>query len=78
MNVDRLSSLMSRLFFYASLLFLALAIVEKVANLARYTVLRNYTPEKLLEAAATMMIFVIALLLRQIREGQHRPRGAGV
>jgi len=77
MNVDKLSSLMSRLFFYASLLFLVLAIVEKGANLARYTVLRSYTPEKLLEAAATMMIFVIALLLRQIREALQRPRGAG-
>lgn len=68
MNVDRLSSAMSRLFFAASLLFLALAVVEKIANLSHKTILYNYTPDKLLEVAATMMVFVIALLLRQIRE----------
>jgi len=76
MNIDKLSSLMSRVFFAASLLFLALAVVEKIANLSRQTILRNYTPDKLLEVAATMMIFVIALLLRQIREeGRAGPRG---
>lgn len=68
MNVDKLSSTMSRVFFAASLLFLVLALIEKGANLGGYTVLRNYTPDKLLDVAAIMMVFVIALLLRQIRE----------
>ena len=76
MNIDKLSSAMSRVFFIASLLFLVLAVIEKAANLGKYTLLRNYTPDKMLDVAAIMMVFVIALLLRQIRE-EMKARSAG-
>lgn len=44
-----------------------LAAFEKVANVAGYTVLRLYTPGRLLEFSVVVLLFVIALLLRDIR-----------
>jgi len=68
MNLDRYSSTFSRVFFAISFLLLCLAVLEKAVNLAGYTLIRFYQPQRLLELAATMMVFVIALLLRQVRE----------
>jgi hypothetical protein len=68
MSFDKLSSLFSRVFFVVSFLLLMLAVVEKIANVAGYTIMRSYSAPRLLELSATMMIFVIALLLRQVRE----------
>jgi len=47
---------------------LTLAVLEKIVNANGYTIMRSYEPSRLLELAATMMVFVIALVLRQIRE----------
>ena len=68
MNLDRFSSVFSRVFFVVAVVLLAAAVLEKIVNLAGYTLVRVYEPQRLLELAATMMVFVIALLLRQIRE----------
>ncbi|MBE0567657.1 MAG: hypothetical protein IH621_17000 [Krumholzibacteria bacterium] len=68
MNLEKLSSVFSRVFFLVSILLLALAVLEKLVNVSGYTIVRIYEPQRLLEIAATMMVFVIALLLRQIRE----------
>lgn len=68
MNLEKLSSVFSRVFFFVSILLLGLAVVEKLVNVSGYTIVRMYEPQRLLEIAATMMVFVIALLLRQIRE----------
>lgn len=68
MNLEKLSSVFSRVFFFVSILLLGLAVLEKLVNVSGYTIVRMYEPQRLLEIAATMMVFVIALLLRQIRE----------
>lgn len=68
MGIDKLSSLFSRLFFAVAVVLLAAAVAEKIANVNEYTLTRVYDPQRLLELAATMMVFVIALLLRQIRQ----------
>ncbi len=73
MNFDKLSSVFSRVLFLVAIVLLAMAIVEKIVNLNGYTVIKTYDPQRLLELAATMMVFVIALLLRQIREGVKKP-----
>lgn len=73
MNFDKLSSAFSRLLFFAAFALLVLAIVEKIANLSGYTIMRAYNPQRLLELAATMIVFVIALLLRQVREELKKP-----
>jgi hypothetical protein len=74
MSLDKLSSAFSRVFFVVSFALLVLAIIEKVANVAGYTVMRSYSAPRLLELSATMMIFVIALLLRQVREAMKQRR----
>ncbi len=73
MNLDKLSSVFSRVFFLVAILLLGLAVIEKIVNMSGYTIMRVYDPQRLLELAATMMVFVIALLLRQIREGVKTP-----
>ena len=73
MNSDKLSSVFSRVLFLAAMALLALAVIEKIVNVSGYTVIKAYDPSRLLELAATMMVFVIALLLRQVREGVRKP-----
>ena len=70
MNLEKLNSTVSRIFFFGSFLLLAIAVLEFVVNLFGYTFLRvsSYTPGRLLQFAAISLIFVIALLLRQVRE----------
>jgi hypothetical protein len=69
MDIDRLSSIASRTFFAVAFILLGLAIVERAAYVFEYTILRGtFTAGRLLELAVVVMVFVIALLLRQIRE----------
>ena len=45
----------------------ALAALEKLVNLAGYTILRVYAPSRVIEFAVVVLLFVIALILRDIR-----------
>ncbi len=75
MDSEKLISLGSRILFYLSVLLLFIAVVERLTNIAGYTFLRQtYTPGRLLEFAAVFMIFVIVILLRQIREELKHPK----
>ena len=75
MDLEKLSSLVSRLFFAAAFVFLVLAILERVLNAAGYTFLRAvYTPGRLVEFSGILLIFVVALLLRQVREELRKKR----
>lgn len=75
MNIEKLNSVVSRLFFAVALVFMGIAVVEKVANLLGYTLLRGmYTAGRLFELSTLLVIFVIALLLRQIREELKKPK----
>lgn len=69
MDIAKLNSLVSRLFFAAALVLLGVAALEKAANLAGYTIIGGaYKAGRLFELSTLLVIFVIALLLRQIRE----------
>jgi len=73
MGADRLTSFFNRLFFTAAFVLLAVAVLERIATWFGYTILRNaYAPGRLLEYAAIMLLFVIALLLRQTRDASLR------
>ena len=67
--MNTLTSTLSRIFALAAAAAFALAVIEFAANVLGYTLLREErTPGRLLELAAILLVFVIALLLRQIRE----------
>lgn len=67
MNTEAIEKVVNRVFFVLGFLLLTLAIAERVVNAAGYTVLRaSYTPGRLLELAAIMLLVVAVLLLRQI------------
>ena len=59
----------TRFAFILAVLAAALAILERVAYAMGYTLLRGtISGGRLLEISATLAIFVIALLLREIRD----------
>jgi hypothetical protein len=69
MSLEKLSSIVPRLFFLAASVLLVLAVLERLAVGFGYTILRGvYTPGRMLEFAGILLLFAMALLLRQIRE----------
>ena len=75
MDIAKLNSLVCRFFFAVALLLLAISVVAKVAMLMGRTILGDtYTPGRLFELATLLVIFVIALLLREIREELKKPK----
>ena len=69
MNLQAWFSLISRALFAISFVFLVAAVIEKMANVSGYTLIgEHYTPGRMLEFAAIMLLFVIVLLLRSIRD----------
>jgi hypothetical protein len=66
--MSQLTSYVNRIFFVAAFVIAGIAVWEKLANMLGYTVLRNlFLPGRLLEFAGIALLFVIALLLREIR-----------
>jgi len=73
MGSDKCTSMMSRVLFFASFLLLTIAVLERLVNYFGFTILgTSYTPGRMLEFAGIMLLFVIALLLRQTREELRR------
>ena len=69
MNLDTLYQYGIRLIFAVAVLGLGIAGIELVANLLEYTFLRGlYSAGRLVELSAGLLVFVIAMLLRQIRD----------
>ena len=67
--LDKLSSFISRLFFLAAFVLIVLAIAEGAVNFFGYTIVGEaYRAGRLLEFAAVLLIFVVALTLRQLRD----------
>ncbi len=67
MSLEKLLSVVSRLFFLGGFVFLGLALLEKVVNLFSYTIMRK-SATHMLELAVVSLVFVIAIQLRQLRE----------
>ncbi len=77
MNSDRLNSIASRVFFVGGFVLLGLAFVEGIVSVFGYTIVRGaYQPGRILEFSAIALLFVVALLLRQIREQLRKKNGA--
>ena len=69
MKLDQLNSIVARSFFFGAFLLLALAVIEKLLNLLGSSMPGlTLRPRHLLEWAVILLVFVIVLLLRQIRE----------
>jgi len=68
MGLDKLISMTSRLFFFGALVLFGLALIERVANAAGYTILQLYRGGRLLEFAVVLLVFVIAMELRELKE----------
>ena len=65
--MNQFTSVVSRVLFIGSFVLAGLAVWEKLANIFGYTVLRAYSPWRLLEFAAVALLFVIALQLRELK-----------
>ena len=69
MENEKFMSMMSRLFFFGALVLLALAIVEKGLNLVGQSIpVLDMSPGQLKDWTLIPVLFVMAILLRQIRE----------
>jgi hypothetical protein len=70
-----LSSMASRILFAGASVGALLAIWEKLANMTGRTLvfLAGYSPARLLDWAATALLFVIVLQLREIKDLTHGP-----
>lgn len=68
--VDKLFSMISRLFFVGAFVLFGLGIIERIAYTAGYTILPegSLTGGRLTEIAVVLLIFVIAIQLRELRE----------
>ena len=70
MDLDKLSSIVCRICFLGGFAFVVLVFVEELANwFGSSLITRAYSQETLLNIGAVLFVIVIALLLRQIREG---------
>jgi hypothetical protein len=75
MNSNSINSVLYRIFAFATLALLVLAVIEAVVKEYKYTIVHErYEPGRLVELAAMSAIFTITLLLRQIREELRRKR----
>ena len=72
MNFEKLLSLVCRLFFLGAFVLMGLAIVERIANATGYTILQTYRGGRLLEIAVALLVFVIAVQLREVKEALKR------
>ena len=66
--MTQLTSYVNRFLFVLAFVLAGFAVWEKLANVSGYTVLRGaFAPNRLLELAGIALLFVIALLLREIQ-----------
>jgi hypothetical protein len=69
MILEKLISMMSRLFFLGAFVLAGLAAIGRIAYAAGYTflLLGPFSGERLLDFAVILLVFVIAMQLREIR-----------
>ena len=67
MSLEKLMSTTSRVFFLGAFVLLALAVIERIANATGYTIMSLYRGGRLLEFAVVLLIFVIAMQLREMK-----------
>ena len=65
--MERLTSIVSRVFFITAFILAGVAVWEKLANFLGFTLIGVYSPWRLLEFASVVLLFVIGLQLREIK-----------
>jgi hypothetical protein len=73
MSLEKLVPWVSRLFFLGAFVSLGLVMIEKITNATGYTILQG-RGVRLLEFAVVLLVFVIALQLREMKEDLKRGR----
>jgi hypothetical protein len=69
MMLEKWISAFSRIFFVLAFAVLAVAVIERIVNFAGYTIVgRMYTGGRLLEFSGILLLFVIAIQVREVRE----------
>jgi hypothetical protein len=69
MMLEKWISAFSRIFFVLAFAVLAVAVIERIVNFAGYTIVgRMYTGGRLLEFSGILLLFVIAIQIREVRE----------
>ena len=76
MNVDKLSSYGSRLFFTAALVLFVVAVLQWLLTRLGVAFQVGYDAGRLVEFAAMFLLPVVVVLLRQIREELRKPKHA--
>ncbi len=67
MDFDTISKYLARTLFLFAAAAIAFAFLEWIAEFFDYSLTEAYSAGRVLELAATLLVFVIAVLLRQIR-----------
>ena len=65
--MTQLTHIVCWIFFIASFLLAGVGVFEKLVNLWGYTLLRGFSPWRLVELSAVALLFVIALQLRAMK-----------
>jgi lipopolysaccharide export LptBFGC system permease protein LptF len=69
MMSEKLISAVSKMFLVGAFVLLAIAVFERIVNFFGYTILlQAYTAGRVTEFAAVLLMFVIALTLREMRD----------
>ena len=67
--MEAIQSIVLRVMFASAFLLLALGVVERLVNEYGYTIMRgSLSGGRLFEIASVIVLFVVAILLRQIRD----------
>ena len=69
MILEKLISLASRLFFLGAFVLLGIGLIERIANAFGYSILllETFSGSRYLEIAVILLVFVIAMQLREIK-----------
>ena len=77
MNLEFVYKHVGRILFIIASVAIAVAFLEGIGNFAGFSVTADkYTAGRLLELAAALLIFVVAVLLRQIRDELRTGQGS--
>ncbi len=77
MNIESVYKYFARTLFIIAAAAIAVGFLERVAEYFGFSIIgQMYEPGRLLELAATLLIFVIAVLLRQVRDELRTTRGS--
>ena len=77
MNIESVYKYFARTLFIIAAAVIAVGFLERVAEYFGFSNIgQMYEPGRLLELAATLLVFIIAVLLRQVRDELRTTRGS--